>query len=56
MWTIASLLSPKTATILQGEGSPREKVAVFGDNKLAIVRIVSKEVFYYTEKIFICRQ
>lgn len=44
---------PKTATILQGEGSPRENVAVLEDNKLAIVRIVSKEVFNYTEENFI---
>lgn len=27
-----------------------------GDNKLAIVRMVSKQVLYYTEENFICRQ
>lgn len=39
MWTIANLLSRKKATILQGEALLRKKVAVLGDNKLAIVLI-----------------
>lgn len=48
MRMIASLLVPETQ--LFQEAKPREIFDVKGGNKIAIVRRVSKKVFYYTEK------
>lgn len=45
-----SLLSPETATIIQGK--PMKKVAVDGNNKRAIVRIIRGKVIEYTDENF----
>lgn len=52
--TIASLLAP--CQQLFHEAKPRNEIVkiveVMGDNKLAIVRLVSRWIFYYTEEDF----
>lgn len=58
MRTMASILSPEMTTISRGEAEGNAVVAVKGDNKpaAAIVRIVSKKVFYYTDENCIVMQ
>lgn len=56
MRTRASLLSHEVATISEGGPIAREIVATSGDNKLAIVLIARKKLFYYTKENLINRQ
>lgn len=55
MRTITRLLFPRQQ--LYHEAKPRKIVVVEGDNKLGIIEILSRFVFYYTEENIhvICR-